>query len=200
MTVPSSVNESLLSQRLGALGLARSWPPNVLPELERFIRVADDYDLFRVNPIEYGGRVGLSEADAIELFVHAAKVGLFEMDWLLICAYCPQVAGSFRDLDQLHPRFRCAFCNAVNDVGLDDYIQVAFTISRGVRDIVFHRPEELTVEDFYLRYNFSKGFIAPFGMTHQQLVAGLSRGFADIEGHAGGSFEFEVTAGRFEVL
>ena len=109
MSVPSPVNEPLLSQRLGALGSARSWAPNVLPELERFIRTADDYDLFRVNPIQYGELVGLSEADVIELFVHAAKVGLFEMDWLLICAYCPQVAGSFRELDQVHPRFQCAF-------------------------------------------------------------------------------------------
>ena len=91
MSVPSPVNESLLSQRLGALGSARSWEPNVLSDLERFIRTADDYDLFRVNPIEYGRRVGLSDANAIELFVHTAKVGLFEMDWLLICAYCPQV-------------------------------------------------------------------------------------------------------------
>src|SRR6266581_1710783 len=78
MSVPSPVNEKLLSQCLGALGSARSWAPNVLPELERFIRTADDYDLFRVNPIQYGGGVDLSEADAIELFVHAAKVGLFE--------------------------------------------------------------------------------------------------------------------------
>src|SRR6476646_3242881 len=152
MSVPSPVNESLLSQRLGALGSARSWAPNVLSELERFIRTADDYDLFRINPIQYGGLVDLSEADAIELFVHAAKVGLFEMDWLLICAYCPQVAGSFRELDQLHPRFQCAFCNAINDVALDDYIQVTFTVSSGVRDIVFRHPEMLSVEDFYLRY------------------------------------------------
>src|SRR5205814_2507144 len=66
MSVPSPVNEKLLSQRLGALGSARSWAPNVLPEFERFIRTADDYDLFRVNPIQYGGLVNRSEADAIE--------------------------------------------------------------------------------------------------------------------------------------
>src|SRR5436305_12954404 len=58
----------------------------------------------------------------------------------------------------------------------------------------------LSVEDFYLRYNFSKGFIAPHGMTHQQLVAALSRGFADIEPDKHRSFDFELTAGRFEVL
>lgn len=200
MSELSPVNESVLKQRFNELESARSWPPHVLAELERFIRSAGDYDLFRVNPIQYAGTAGLSEADAIELFLHAAKVGLFEMDWLLICAYCPQVAGSFRELDQVHPRFQCAFCNANNDVALDDYIQVAFTVSRSVRTIAFHHPEKLPVEDYYLRFNFSKGFKAPGGMTHEQLVAVLSRGFADIEAHQQHSFDFDIKPGRFEVL
>ena len=200
MNQPCPLNERLLRQRFIELEAARNWAPHTLPELERFIRNADDYELFRVNPIQYASANGLMEADGIELFVHAAKVGLFEMDWLLICAYCPQVAGSFRELDQVHPRFQCAFCNALNDVALDDYIQVTFTVSSGVRDIAFRHPEMLSVEDYYLRYNFSKGFKAPHGMTHEQLVAALSRGFADIEAHQQQSFDFEVTAGRFEVL
>ncbi|MBR1272928.1 adenylate/guanylate cyclase domain-containing protein [Bradyrhizobium sp. AUGA SZCCT0222] len=196
----SPVNDSLLRQRLTELDSIASWEPHILSGLERFIRTAGDYDLFRVNPVQYATATGLSEAEGIELFVHAAKVGLFEMQWLLTCAYCPQVAGSFRELDQVHPRFQCEFCNALNDVTLDDYIQVTFTVSNTVRDIVFRHPEMLSVEDYYLRYNFSKGFKPPHGMTHEQLVAALSRGFADIEAGQQRSFEFDVTAGRFEVL
>src|SRR6266550_1126142 len=196
----SPVSESLLRQRLTELGSIASWAPHILSGLERFIRNAGDYDLFRVNPIQYATANGLGQAEGIELFVHAAKVGLFEMQWLLICAYCPQVAGSFRELDQVHPRFQCEFCNALNDVALDDYIQVTFTVSSAIRDIVFRHPEMLSVEDYYLRYNFSKHFKAPHGMTHEQLVAALSRGFADIEADRQRSFEFDVTAGRFEVL
>jgi hypothetical protein len=97
----SLVNEILLRQRLTELGSIASWAPHILSGLERFIRTAGDYDLFRVNPIQYATANGLSEAEGIELFVHAAKVGLFEMQWLLICAYCPQVAGSFRELARL---------------------------------------------------------------------------------------------------
>ncbi|MBR1224038.1 adenylate/guanylate cyclase domain-containing protein [Bradyrhizobium sp. AUGA SZCCT0176] len=196
----SPVNDSLLRQRLTELDSIASWEPHILSGLERFIRTAGDYDLFRVNPVQYAAATGLSEVEGIELFVHAAKVGLFEMQWLLTCAYCPQVAGSFRELDQVHPRFQCEFCNALNDVTLDDYIQVTFTVSNAVRDIVFRHPEMLSVEDYYLRYNFSKGFKPPHGMTHEQLVAALSRGFADIEADQQRSFEFDVTAGRFEVL
>ena len=200
MNEPSLVNEDLLRQRLTELGSMANWSPQVFSGLERFIRSAGDYDLFRVNPIQYAAANGLGEAEGVELFVHAAKVGLFEMQWLLICAYCPQVAGSFRELDQVHPRFQCEFCNALNDATLDDYIQVTFTVSSAIRDIVFRHPEMLSVEDYYLRYNFSKHFKAPHGMTHEQLVAALSRGFADIEADRRGSFEFDVTAGRFEVL
>lgn len=200
MNAASPINESVLTERLSELGSASSWDPGVLSRLESFVRTADDYDLFRVNPIQYASAAGLSGADAIELFLRAAKVGLFEMDWLLLCAYCPQVAGSFRELDQVHPRFQCEFCNAINDVALDDYIQVNFTVSEKVRGIIFHHPETLSVEDYYLRYNFSKGFKPPHGMTPEQVIALLSRKFADIEAHEHRTFDFEVTAGRFEVL
>ena len=72
MNEPASVNESLLKQRLGDLEAARKWVPGVLAGLERFIRTAGDYDLFRVNPIQYASTSGLSEADSIELgAVHA---------------------------------------------------------------------------------------------------------------------------------
>ncbi len=184
MNQSSPVNENLLKRRLTELEAAGSWAPDVLPGLERFIRTADDYDLFRVNPLQYASANGLGEEDGIELFVHAAKAGLFEMDWLLICAYCPQVAGSFRELDQVHPRFQCAFCNALNDVALDDYIQVAFTVSSGVRDIVFRHPEMLSVEDYYLRYNFSKGFKPPHGMTQRAACCGALTGICRHRGPA----------------
>ena len=109
MSLPSSIDESVLQQRLLELAAAKNWEPRLLSTLETFIRTADDYDLFRINPLQYGGTAGLSDADAIELFVHAAKIGLFELDWQLLCAYCPQIAGSFRELDKVHPRFQCEF-------------------------------------------------------------------------------------------
>jgi class 3 adenylate cyclase len=88
----------------------------------------------------------------------------------------------------------------MNDVALDEYVQVVFTISRNIRRIAFHDPDSLPVEDYYLRYNFSKGFKPPHGMTHEQLVTALSRGFADLEPGQRRSFDFEIAAGRFEVL
>ncbi len=194
------VKESRLEELLSRLTASSRWPPAMLSALRTFICSAEDYDLFRVNPLQYAKRAGISESDAIDLFIHAAKVGLFEMDWQLLCAYCPQVAGSFRELENVHPRFQCEFCNANNDVALDDYIQVTFTIAASVRDIVYRHPEELPVEAYYLQYHFAKNFIPPGGMTPEQLLALLSRKFIDVEAHEEYTFECDVTAGRFEVL
>ena len=74
MSEPSPVNEGVLKQRFKELESARSWSPHVLAEFERFIRSAGDYDLFRVNPIQYAGANGLSEADGIELFLEADRL------------------------------------------------------------------------------------------------------------------------------
>jgi class 3 adenylate cyclase len=198
--MPAQINESVLEQRLSELENALHWNPLVISKLETFIRTADDYDLFRINPIQYGNARGMSDAEAIDLFIYAAKVGLFEMDWQLLCAFCPQVVGSFRELDKVHSHYQCQFCNGINDVALDDYIQVTFTLSAQVRDNIFLHPEELSVEDYYLRYHFAKGFKLPHGMTTADIVAMLSKLFVDIEPHQKRSFEFELPAGRFEVV
>ena len=200
MTPPIDIDEAALEPRLAALGRARPWSPGVVAALEAFIRTADDYDLFRVNPLQYARAHDLAEAEAIDLFIHAAHVGLFEMDWQLLCAYCPQVVGSFRTLDKVHTHYVCQFCNAVNDVALDDYIQVTFTLSPQIRDNVFRHPERLSVEDYYLRYHFAKGFKLPGGLTSEAMVAMLSKLFVDIEPHQARTFEFDLPAGRFEVL
>jgi hypothetical protein len=33
----------------------------------------------------------MAEAEALDLFLHATKVGLFEMDWHIVCPHCGYV-------------------------------------------------------------------------------------------------------------
>ena len=83
----SIINEPLLEDRFAALEVARSWKPRVLSRLESFIRNGTDRDLYRINALAFGARTGIAEAEAIDLLVHAAAIGLFEMDWLLPVSY-----------------------------------------------------------------------------------------------------------------
>src|SRR5688500_12472050 len=100
--MPAQIDDRVLEQRLCTLEKAQHCKPRVTGMMEVSSRTAEHYDLFRINPIHYGRTRGLSDADAIDLFIHAANVGLFEMDWHLLCSYCPQVVGSFRELDKVH--------------------------------------------------------------------------------------------------
>jgi hypothetical protein len=135
------VHEMILDERLGALEGARAWSPRVISKLESHIRTADDVALFRINPIRFAAEKNIAEAEAIDLFLHGAFLGLFEMDWLLLCSACSCVVESFGSLKGVRNQFHCAMCRTDLEAALDDYIAVAFTVSPQIRSITFHRPE-----------------------------------------------------------
>ena len=189
------INEHALEERLSQIEQVRHWSPRVISKLEAFIRSADDYELFRVNPIHYASEKGIAEAEAIDLFLYASKCGLFEMDWLIVCAFCPQVVDSLRELSKLHSHARCPLCRSDNEVVLDDYVQVAFTLSPHVRDIIFRHPHTLSAEDLYLKYGFPKGMKLP-----PEVLNSLHKFFADIQPNEKLTFELDLPPGRFDII
>jgi len=47
MSATPRINETVLRNRLAELSEARDWQLDTLTALERFVRTADDYELFR---------------------------------------------------------------------------------------------------------------------------------------------------------
>ena len=82
--------------------------PEIISKLENSIRSANDEELFRVNPLEWAQEKNVDDHEAIDLFLHATKAGIFYMDWNVICPCCGKITQSLRDLhsmrfaDQLH--------------------------------------------------------------------------------------------------
>lgn len=101
------VNEQQLDGQLSRLEQARLWSPRVMSKLETFIRSAPDFDLFRVNPVQYALERSMTEAEALDLFLHAAKVGLFEMDWHIVCPHCGFIIDSLHTMSQLRTHYLC---------------------------------------------------------------------------------------------
>ncbi len=123
------------------------------------IQTADDYDLFRINPIQFADANSVDQSEAIDLFLCGAKLGLFEMEWHMLCAFCGHIVAHFQELSRLHPQFVCDFCGAENMTSLDDYVHVSFTLSPQIRGNVFLDPDALSIEDYYLKYQFAKGVV-----------------------------------------
>ena len=108
----AAIDEKLLEERLTALESARTWSPRLVSKLESHIRSASDAELLRINPLKFAADKSLDEEETIDLFLHAAALGLFEMNWILICPVCSCVIDSFRALKNLNSHCRCTNCHA----------------------------------------------------------------------------------------
>src|SRR5690554_6531029 len=82
------MNDATLNLKLDAL---RSFPALSDESVGRFgeaLRRLSAWDTLRINPFVFAEEHGFEAAEAVELFVHGAKVGLFDFVWNLICPHC----------------------------------------------------------------------------------------------------------------
>jgi class 3 adenylate cyclase len=189
------VNEKLLDERLAALEAARSWSPRLISKLESHIRGAEDVELLRINPIRFAAEKNLVEAEAIDLFLHASALGLFEMVWILICPICSCVIDSFRALKNLDSHCRCTICHVDFVATLDDMIAITFTVSPSVRRIAYHDPGTLPAEDYLLRYASAPEGLIPDGTSFAKIKEMLTRAVVYLEPGKTTAIEVEAEAG-----
>jgi hypothetical protein len=87
----ADVQDRLLESKMTEIEQARSWSPRVISKFETLIRSGDDLSLYRVNPLAFARDRAIAEAEAVDLFLHAPRSGLFDMHWDVIC---PQSGGA----------------------------------------------------------------------------------------------------------
>lgn len=193
---PPSLNESLLDERLAALERARNWSPRLVSKLESCLRFGDDEDLFRINPLRFANERRQDEAETVDLFLTATKVGLLDMHWQLLCPACANVVNSFRDLRGIGDHYRCELCHVGFEAALDDYVEVSFTVSPDIRDIRFHHPDSLPIEDFYYRFEHTRDARAgPDGPLFRDLLSQFVVILSYLEPGETRSFEFDCKPG-----
>ena len=187
------INEPFLEESLEHLEKTRAWSPRVISKLETLIRSAEDEALLRVNPFRFAVDRNIKEQESLDLFLHASLRGLFTMDWSLTCPTCGEVVDSFKTLQNIHASFGCNLCRTNIETTLDEMIHVAFTVSPRVREIIFHHPESLSAEDYYLKYRFDQQAHYPDASRFVDFFRKEAVYFATIP--AGGSAVFDVELG-----
>ena len=68
--------------------LRQSADAEIVDAIETLIRDAPDHDLNRINALAFAEKRGLDEERVIAAFLHAARIGLFEMSWNVLCPGC----------------------------------------------------------------------------------------------------------------
>jgi class 3 adenylate cyclase len=142
--------------------LRQSADGDVVAAIERLIRHGSDRELCRVNVVQFAARRGLDEERALAAFLHAARLGTFELSWNVLCPGCGGVLDASATLKSVHKEaYECALCAAGYEPTLDEMVEVTFTVSPRVRRIAAHDPHALPMWEYCRQIFWSSGIDLP---------------------------------------
>lgn len=130
--------------------LRQSADPAAAAAIERLTLDGPDEALCRVNVIDFACKHNLGSDQAIGAFLQAARLGIFEMQWNVLCPHCGAVLDSNSTLKSVQAaEYHCDLCNSGYEPSLDEMIDVTFTVDPRVRRIAGHHPDALPPAEYY---------------------------------------------------
>ena len=142
--------------------LRNSADPQVVAAIEALIREGTDRQLCRVNVVSFAVQNGLDEEKCIGGFLHAARLGLFDLTWNVLCPGCGGVLDVTHTLKSVHKEaYDCALCASGCEPTLDEMVEVAFTVDPRVRRIAAHDPHSLPPWEYFRQIFWGSGIDLP---------------------------------------
>src|SRR6267142_5578112 len=130
----------------------------VVAAIERLIAEGHDRDLNRINLLDFSTRTGLDQEKVISSFLHASRLGLFDLSWNVLCPGCGGVLDAHATLKSLrHDDYHCGLCACGYEASVDEQVEVAFTVSPRIRRIAAHDPNSLPVWEYFKQIFWSSG-------------------------------------------
>src|SRR4029077_14106726 len=142
--------------------LRQSADPETADAIEKLVQDAPDRALSRINVLDFAAKTGLDEERVIAAFLHAARLGIFELSWNVLCPGCGGVLDSTSSLKSVDKdEYACAWCAAGYTPILDEIVEVTFTVNRRVRRIAAHDPGELSFNEYFRQVFWGSGIDVP---------------------------------------
>src|SRR5271154_4474455 len=138
--------------------LRQTADPAVADAILRLIDEGEDHELNRINLLDFAKHTGLDEERVISGFLHASRLGLFDLTWNVLCPGCGGVLDAHSTLKSLrHDDYHCGLCACGYEASVDEQVEVAFTVSPRVRRIAAHDPHALPLWEYYKQVFWSSG-------------------------------------------
>jgi class 3 adenylate cyclase len=138
--------------------LKQTADPAVADAIARLIDEGEDHELNRINVLDFSKRIGLDEERVISGFLHASRLGLFDLTWNVLCPGCGGVLDAHSTLKSLRPDdYHCGLCACGYEASVDEQVEVAFTVSPRIRRIAAHDPNTLPVWEYFKQVFWSSG-------------------------------------------
>jgi class 3 adenylate cyclase len=138
--------------------LKQTADPMVAAAIQELIEKGEDHELNRINLLDFSARTGLDEERVISGFLHASRLGLFDLTWNVLCPGCGGVLDAHSTLKSLRPEdYHCGLCACGYEASVDEAVEVAFTVSPRVRRIAAHDPNSLPIWEYFKQIFWSSG-------------------------------------------
>jgi class 3 adenylate cyclase len=138
--------------------LKQTADPAVADAIAELIDKGEDRELNRINVLDFSKRRGFDEERVISAFLHASRLGLFDLTWNVLCPGCSGVLDAHDTLKSLRPEdYHCGLCSCGYEPSVDEQVEVAFTVSPKIRRIAAHDPNTLPLWEFYRQVFWSSG-------------------------------------------
>jgi class 3 adenylate cyclase len=128
------MNQNTLQQKLETLASFPDVKSETVRAVGNVLEGLSSWELFGINPLRFAEEHKFQPSEIVNLFVHGAKIGLFDFAWNMLCPSCGAVVDSHPSLNEVEDNlFHCALCHIDVPSDLDDHIEVAFTINPSVK-------------------------------------------------------------------
>jgi class 3 adenylate cyclase len=157
------MSASLSSEAQGLFAVLRqSADAETVDAIEHFVSEAPDRALCRINLPAFAAAQHLDEERVVAAFLHAARLGIFELSWNVLCPGCGGVLDASATLKTVNrDEYVCALCAEGYEPNLDEMVEVTFTLSRRIRRIAAHQPDELPFFEYMRQIFWSSGIDLP---------------------------------------
>lgn len=130
--------------------------------IERLVLEGRDRDLCRVNVLEFASNKKLDTEKTIAAYLHAARLGIFDLSWNMLCPGCGGVLDAGESLKTFdRSEYHCSLCSAGYEPTLDEMVEVTFTVNSRVRRIAAHHPDALPYAEYCRQIFWSSGIDLP---------------------------------------
>jgi class 3 adenylate cyclase len=138
--------------------LKQTADPAVADAIVQLIETGEDHELNRINVLDFAKQTGLDEERVISGFLHASRLGLFDLTWNVLCPGCGGVLDAHSTLKSLRSDdYQCGLCACGYEPSVDEQVEVAFTVSPRTRRIAAHDPNTLPLWEYFKQVFWSSG-------------------------------------------
>jgi adenylate cyclase len=125
---PADLHPDVLAARLKDVG-------GLGPEskLRDHLLQSPDLEVVRMRPFDLADRWGEDRTSVLRLFLHAAKAGVLDLVWSVLCPSCRVAVKQTLTLSQLESKAHCETCQVEFGPDLARSIEARFTVNPAVR-------------------------------------------------------------------